>query len=230
MEAGQLPPAELRVPETSAASPTSDPFDDLTAELLGLRERQVEVQSRDTRSASALSNLSSSINAIAGMPLAVWVFLDTLLPEPLRSGMHFVANDVLSGPCCLLALICGNLAAVDAEIVMLSFHARHLSLCNLCSAVTWPTHAHPHSCWSAGQDLTEEVQRAVLATKGIVLIVSSTLAYFVARGLSRQLVKAAAGIPLLRALADASSAAAESISKLQQKIPNNVITLSLIHI
>lgn len=73
--------------------------------------------------------------------------------------------------------------------------------------------------FAAGQELTEEVQRAVLATKGIVLIVSSTLAVFLARGLSRQLAKAAAGIPLLRAIADASSTAAQNISKLSQKSP-----------
>jgi hypothetical protein len=70
------------------------------------------------------------------------------------------------------------------------------------------------------------VQRAVLATKGIVLIVSSTLAYFLARALSRQLIKAAAGIPLLLAIADASSAAAQFIAKLKQQQPAETLAVA----
>lgn len=67
----------------------------------------------------------------------------------------------------------------------------------------------------AGQDLTEEVQRAVLAAKGVVLVVSSTLAYFLARGLIQQLTKALRGIPFVRSIADASSSVAQKVSEVR---------------
>ena len=147
--AGQLPQPELRVPDTSANSPSSDPFDDVTAELLGLRERQAEVQPRDSRSASARSALSSSIKEIVGLPLAIWAFLDTLLPEPLRAGTlsaTFIANIVERAsvcPSCCFLLNCGG--AYPRTQDRQTFALENIDLCCSCSSIVSRSVSLPHS-------------------------------------------------------------------------------------
>lgn len=63
--------------------------------------------------------------------------------------------------------------------------------------------------------LTEEVQRAVYVVKGLVLIASSALAYFLSRALLAQLMRTLQGFPLMQQAARASEAAAAAAKQAQ---------------
>lgn len=77
----------------------------------------------------------------------------------------------------------------------------------------------------AGEPLTEEVQRAVYVVKGLVLIASSALAYFLSRALLSQLVKVALGVPLVQRVIDAAEAASASARQATPKLRKQAAAL-----
>jgi hypothetical protein len=81
------PAQEVQPPKPTAAPPLTETpvMDDLTAELLGIR---VPASSRQQESQQGQGKASptSLLSTVVGFPLAAWALLDTLLPEPLRSG------------------------------------------------------------------------------------------------------------------------------------------------
>eukprot|EP00892_Ulva_mutabilis_P010334 jgi/Ulvmu1/7673/UM038_0102.1 len=74
---------------------------------------------------------------------------------------------------------------------------------------------------TSGEPLTEEVQRAVYVVKGLVLVASSALAYFLSRALLYKLAQIALGFPLVRqaltAAETATAAARQATPELQQR-------------